>query len=491
MATQVEGPIIRGSTSKASPSVDELLAADSKPLPPALQARGEYEPRSIKVPLSRYSSREFAALEMEHLWKKTWQYACREEDLPNVGDRLPYTVGTLSFMIVRSGENEFKAFHNSCLHRGTRLCESHASGTTIRCPFHGWAWKPDGSLDSIPSDWDFPSVTRCKEEFSLPEVKLATWGGFIFINPDPNAGPLADVLGVLPEHFASFEPENRFTYAHISRKVHANWKVTMEAFLEAYHVVETHSDSMPFTGDASTRYDIWDDGASHISRLYTPLGVPSPLLGDEASRLMAVQGLAQVMALAAGPGVAPPAVTSAEEGRAQVAEWRRQTMGAALNRDLSAVTDAELVDTIQYFMFPNFCPWFGEGLPLVYQFLPLGDDPDWSVMNIRLTAPIPGGAPRPPSAPIIEIGPDESFNDKAPNLGILSHIFDQDMGNLPMVQGGLKRDDHDHEVGKLGQVQRGLKSASHQYAILGRYQECRIAHFHEVLGKVLKVVEGQ
>lgn len=488
---EVDTPIIKGRASKVSPLVKDLLKADTKVLPLALQSNGNHQPNSRPVPLARYHSREFAELERERLWKKAWQFACREEDLPNVGDRVPYNVGTLSFVIIRSAENEFRAFHNTCLHRGTRLCEGASSGAHLRCPFHGWAWNPDGSLHSIPSDWDFPQVMQQREKFQLPEVKIGTWGGFIFINPDPEADPLEDALGILPEHFRSTDPEQRFTYVHISHKVHANWKITMEAFLEAYHVVETHADSMPFTGDASTQYDIWDDGKSHISRLYTPLGVPSPHLGDEASALHAVQGLATVMALAAGPDVPPPQIDNAETGRAQVAEWRRQTMGAALGRDFSQVSDAELVDTIQYFMFPNFCPWFGEGLPLVYQFLPLGDDPDWSVMNIRLMAPVPGGgAPRPPSAPIIELGANDSFSEGVPQIGLLSHIFDQDLGNLPLVQSGLK-EDFDHELSKLPRIQRGVKEAVHRYAVFGRYQESRIMHFHETLSSFMQLDEDQ
>lgn len=489
--TTIEAPVIKGRASKVSPLVKDLLRADSRELPPALKATGNYQPSTLKVPLERYYSREFAELEMERLWKKTWQFACREEDIPNIGDRVPYHVGTLSFVIIRSGENEFRAFHNTCLHRGTRLCEGPGSGEHIRCPFHGWAWNPDGTLHNIPSDWDFPHVTERKDDFRLPEAKVGTWGGFIFINPDPEAGPLQESLGVLPEHFRSWEPENHFTYAHISRRVHANWKTTLEAFLEAYHVVETHADAMPFTGDASTQYDIWDDGKAHISRLYTPLGVPSPHLGDDASPLHALMGLAQVMAMAAGPDVAPPQIDSVETGRAQVAEWRRQTMGAALGRDFTHLADAELIDTIQYFMFPNFCPWYGEGLPLVYQFLPCGNDPDWSVMNIRLLAPVPGGGvPRPPSAPIVELAHDENFSDGSKNIGILAHIFDQDMGNLPSIQSGLK-EDVDHDVGKLPMVQKGLKSASHRHAVFGRYQESRITHFHEILAKVLQLDAGQ
>lgn len=470
---EMESSVMQGPASKASPTVQDLFADDSRPLPVAFQSRGNYEPGLKKISLRRYYDPAIAKLEKERLWLKTWQFACREEDIPEVGDRIPYDVGDLSFFIIRSTENTFRAFYNTCLHRGTRLCSGQGGGEHIRCPFHAWEWNIDGSLHKIPSDWDFPHVKDKCDKFQLPEAKVATWGGFIFINPDLNAAPLEPNLGVLPEHFRSWEPENHFTYAHVSKRINANWKVTAEAFLEAYHVVETHSDAIPFTGDVTTQYDIWDDGVSHISRLITPLGVPSPHLGDEASREEALQGVAMFMAM--GVGLEPVKIESAEGGRSKIAEWRRQTMGAALQRDFSQLADAELVDMVQYFMFPNFFPWYGEGMPLVYQFLPYGDDPNQSVMNIRLLAPVPGnGAPRPPSAQIIELGLEDLFTGNVPEFGALAHVVDQDMANLPLIQKGLRS-----------------ASPSMESVVLGRYQESRIAHFHEVLGQVLGLAEGE
>ncbi len=471
MAGSNDSAIMRGFSTAVSPLVPDLLAADTADVPAGLKSTGNYLPSEKKVPLARYYDRAFAALEIERLWKKVWQYACREEDLPNVGDRLPYTVGPLSYVIVRSGPNEFRAFHNTCLHRGTRLCDGQGSGDTLRCPFHAWEWKLDGRLHNLPSRWDFPQVQD--DQYRLPEVKVDTWGGYIFINPDPNAGPLKDALGVLPAHFQKAPAEERFTAFHIRKKVRANWKVTMEAFLEAYHVIETHSDSMGFTGDASTQYDIWDDGKSHISRLITPLGTPSPHLGEEASIEDAANMTFQAFALAM-PGVPVPKVdaNASLPPRAQIAQWRRQLMTGALGRDFSAWADTMLVDTIQYFMFPNFCPWFAEGLPLVYQFLPYGDDPTVSVMDVRLTAPLPAGGVRPPVAPVLELDFDEAFASK-PEIGLLSIIFDQDMSNLPRIQAGMT-----------------AAAGDRAYATLGRYQEQRIVHFHEVLERYLGLAGG-
>lgn len=468
MAAGDNSKIMRGFGTSVSPLVPELHRNDAGLVSEELRSDGNYLPQEKKIPLSRYYDPAFAELERERLWKKVWQFACREEDIPNVGDRLPYNVGTLSFIILRSGPNEFRAFNNACLHRGTQLCDGQGSGETLRCPFHAWEWKLDGSLHNIPNRWDFPQVADA--QYKLPEAKVGTWGGYIFINPDPNAGPLEDVLGVLPDHFKRAPAEDRFTAFHLSKKVRANWKVVQEAFLEAYHVVETHSDSLPFTGDASTKYDIWTDGKAHISRLITPLGIPSPHLGEEASTEIAGNMTFAAFAMAM-PGVPVPKVNldSSLNPRAQIAEWRRQMMTAALGRDFSSWADSMLVDSIEYHVFPNFCPWFAEGLPLVYQFLPYGDDPNVSIMNVRLTAPLPAGDVRPPSAPIMELDFDEPFSSK-PDIGLLSVIFDQDMSNLPRVQLGLK-----------------AAADKHAFATFGLYQEQRIVHFHEVLEKQLGI----
>ncbi len=458
--------VVRGVSSAVSPLTEALLKADTRDIGPGLRARGNHLPAAKKIPLSRYFSAEYAALEKERLWKRVWQFACRQEDIPAVGDRAPYTVGDLSFVIVHSAPGEYRAFYNTCLHRGTRLCDGIGSAASLRCPFHAWEWNLDGTLKNIPSRWDFPAVTS--SEYRLPEVKVGTWGGYIFINPDTAAEPLTSALGPLPKMFQSCPAEDRYTAFHLRKRVRANWKVTLEAFLESYHVVETHSDALAFTGDASTQYDIWEDGASHISRLITPLGIPSPHLGDGASAADAANRAFEVFAMAL-PGLPVPKYdpASALSPRAQVAAWRRQIMAAGLGRDFSGWSDAAMLDSVQYFMFPNFCPWYGEGLPLIYQFLPLGTDPNESLMSVRLTAPLPAGAPRPPSAPIVELDFDQPFSSM-PEIGLLALIFDQDMSNLPRIQ-------------------RGLRGAAPKSAVatLGRYQEQRIQHFHAVLETML------
>lgn len=126
----------------------------------------------------------------KRLWKRVWQMACREEDIPNAGDNIVYDIAGMSFIVVRTAPGSFKAFYNACLHRGRMLREAGSlRAAEFRCPFHGFAWNIDGTLKHVPCEWDFPRLRR--EEWCLPEAKVGTWGGFVFINPDSNAEPLA------------------------------------------------------------------------------------------------------------------------------------------------------------------------------------------------------------------------------------------------------------------------------------------------------------
>jgi nitrite reductase/ring-hydroxylating ferredoxin subunit len=108
--------------------------------------------------------------------------ACHEDDIPNVGDSHVYDIAHLSYVIVRTGPDEIRAFPNACLHRGRALLTEDSKGLhEFRCPFHGWGWKIDGTLKEVPCQWDFPSVSA--RTHSLPSVRVGRWGGWVFINP--------------------------------------------------------------------------------------------------------------------------------------------------------------------------------------------------------------------------------------------------------------------------------------------------------------------
>lgn len=463
--------MIKGFGTKQSPLAADVLAQDSRAVPQCLIDEGNYLPKATRVPLKTYYDRDYAALELEHVWKTSWQFACREEDIPNPGDRYVYDVGPLSFIIVRSGETTFKAFRNSCLHRGTRLCDAASGGRDIRCPFHGWRWNLDGSLKEIPHGWDFPDASPA--ELALPEIAIGSWQGNILVNPDPDCPPLTDALSVLPDHFSDFDLSRRFTIARTAKKVRANWKTSWAAFLEAYHLTEIHSDYIDIYADVATKYDIFDRGGFKVSRSLTNAAIASPNLGDKVTaREAAIQTLKfyEIALGEAAAGTLPDYENIPDFGRKHVAEWRRETMKGMLGVDMANRSDAEILDGIQYAMFPNWGPWLGEGLPIMYQFLPWGDDPEESVFVIRMMAPLPEGADPIPAAPMSFLDFDEYFAD-LPEWQPFGTVLDQDMRILPRIQAGLRAAAPDAE------------------AWLGRYQEQRVALLHEFVEE--KIAAGR
>jgi nitrite reductase/ring-hydroxylating ferredoxin subunit len=98
-----------------------------------------------------------------------------------------------SIVVVRVTPEQIKAYHNSCLHRGTQLVRGQTSVASLTCQFHGWSWNLDGTMKNLPCQWDFPQVDKGK--LTLPEVKVDTWDGWVFVNLDPESGTLAEYLG--------------------------------------------------------------------------------------------------------------------------------------------------------------------------------------------------------------------------------------------------------------------------------------------------------
>lgn len=227
-------------------SYQELLDADTHPVPAVLRLESPLYLGDTDIPVERYISREWHEIEKERLWSRVWQFACREEQIPDAGDYVVYDITNQSYIVVRQDDGSIKAYPNACLHRGRRLKDYDGHCSEIRCPFHGFSWALEGHLTDVPAQWDFPHVEeRREEDFHLPECQVGTWAGFVFINPDPQCEPLSDFLGGIQEQFEIWKLEDRFIEAHVTKIIGANWKIAQEAFSEAYHVNATHPQILP------------------------------------------------------------------------------------------------------------------------------------------------------------------------------------------------------------------------------------------------------
>ena len=409
-------------------SYQELISKDPIAPPIVLTLENPLTDVPItSVPVTRYTSRAFYELEMERLWPRVWQMACREEEIPTVGDYLIYEIGQFSIIVVRTSDG-LKAHHNVCRHRGRRLCDFDGHAANFICPFHGFSWNIDGTLRGVTSEWDFPHIDQ--NNFTLSPVKCATWGGWVFVNMDQNAEPLSKFLGDLPDHFSVWAPQDRYIEAHVAKVMGCNWKVCQEAFMEAFHVIATHPQILAGIGDENSQYDAW----GNFSRAITPNATPSPHLRWSPTE----QNLFDAVTMRELDKEQAALVPDGTTARAMLAEASRMGLQNILGED-EIISDAEISDSIYYTLFPNFHPWGGYNR-ITYRFRPFENRHDKSVMECYYMSPFAGERPDP--APVHHLAEDEPWTN-APELGLLAKVFTQDTFNLPKVQAGLAAAQYD------------------------------------------------
>ncbi|MAZ45425.1 MAG: iron-sulfur protein [Gammaproteobacteria bacterium] len=429
-----------------------LLDTDSHEVPDVLRIEHPASRKLEDMSIERYISEEFHKKEMEKLWSRVWQFACREEQIPEVGDHLIYEIGSQSYIVIRTKIDEIKCYVNACLHRGRLLTQYPGNSTELRCPFHGFSWSIDGTLKDIPASWDFPQIEP--EKFSLPETLVGTWAGFVFINPDKSALSLEEHLGDLPLHFERWNLKDRYIQVHVAKEIPANWKIAQEAFCEAFHPNATHPQTLPYLGDTNSQVDVWDT----FSRVITPGGTPSPLLDWEPNEEQILRHMLDIR-----DDMDIPWSVDGTTARLSAANSSRERWRPMVGDLVDNWSDAEFIDNIDYTLFPNFHPW-GAFNRIVYRFRPNGNNHRSSIMEVMLLSPFAGE--RPPPAELVQLDATQSWTE-VEALGMLAKVFDQDDFNM-------------------GRVQLGLETTQKPGVTLGGYQESKVRWLNETLDKWLE-----
>jgi phenylpropionate dioxygenase-like ring-hydroxylating dioxygenase large terminal subunit len=213
-------------------------------------AEGPAKP--VTIGAEAYISEDYARAERDKLWTKVWQQVGRVEEIPQVGNYLTYDILDESIVVVRTTPDTIRAYYNVCSHRGRRLVDTpdgakNACGwkTAFVCGFHGWKFNLEGQCTHVRemADWQgelTPERTR------LSEIKVDTWGGWVWINMDPHCEPLRDYLEPAASMLDPFELQNMRCRWRKWVAFDCNWKVALEAFNEIYHVDVTHPEFLQF-----------------------------------------------------------------------------------------------------------------------------------------------------------------------------------------------------------------------------------------------------
>lgn len=437
------------------------IAPKALPFPSHLTiAKPRYRPAVKRVPVDRFFKQEFHDREVERIWKKAWQWACREEDIAEIGDFHIYEVADLSFIVIRTGEQEFKAYWNSCPHRARRIRDRDGKrADELRCMFHGWAWNIDGRIKEMNCGYDFPGTG--KEVQRLRECQTGVWAGFVFINPDLDAEPLEDFLGEMPEHFAALHCDfgTRWKQVHVVAELACNWKVAQEAFLEPWHVMATHPQLVAPPRQDAAPGERWDDFGNWMRNAPAqPSDVPAPPPGwgqPAETEEQYLNGHFDYHLNEDNP-FKPQAGKSVRE---IVMENAREKSRRVIGDEIDEIHDFHIAGYEMVSLFPNLHPWGGYSR-LVYRFRPYKSDPERCLMDVLFMSPWPKDKPKPPPAHPQRLGPDEPITN-APQLGYLSRIFLQDLGNLAGIQAGLK-------TSPLG------------YVLQGVHHDTPVRHFHDL-----------
>lgn len=429
----------------------------------------------------RYTSPQYVELEVERLWPRVWQLVCHEDQIPQVGDYLEYTIVDTSLLVIRSAEDEINVFHNVCRHRGMQLKSGRGTAVELRCPSHAWTWNVDGSLKSVTDDFDFDESAIAPDCISLAECRVDTWSGFVFVNLDGEAPPLLDYLTPVPDRVQPIKLDQMSLLRVRSTVVEANWKLGYEAFIESYHIVGTHPQSLKYVDETGLIFEQHGDHGMHDLRPGS-IGTPSPRLPRDESpdRLETLMALVGDMSDAGlynadeeaevsggssqsvdGSGAdveamveAALAVPEDESLGAFFAGMRRQ-LAAAKGVDLSDASDADLLAFELWNVFPNFTIPSNAADALVIRWRPNGRDPESSLVDVFYLERC-----RPGAENTVEVEEYDNWRDCQ-----WGQILEQDFTNLPLWQ-------------------KAMHSPGFEGPRWGR-QDGNNANFHRALGEYL------
>jgi len=190
------------------------------------------------LPSRLYTDTLFLDVEKEKVFSRTWQLVGRQEQVASTGQFFTAAVADEPIVVVRGSDGALRALSNVCRHRAGPVASGEGSCKVFRCGYHGWSYALDGQLIGAP---EFEGVQDFRKwEQTLPQFRVDTWLGLVFVNLDSSARPLSETIGDLP---ATLQPRGLSSMRSAGRKdwtIQCNWKVYVDNYLEGYHIPIVH-----------------------------------------------------------------------------------------------------------------------------------------------------------------------------------------------------------------------------------------------------------
>jgi phenylpropionate dioxygenase-like ring-hydroxylating dioxygenase large terminal subunit len=405
---------------------------------------GDAAAAAVRIPVEAYISADYARTERDKLWRKVWLQAGRVEDIPEAGNYLTYDISDDSVLIVRTAEGTIKAYWNVCPHRGRRLVDTppgmrNARGkkTSFVCGFHAWTFDLAGQCTYIASQDDWGGALR-EEDTRLGKVSVGTWGGFIWVNLDPDCEPLRDYLDPAATMLDPFELQNMRVRWRNWTVFDCNWKVALEAFDETYHVPGTHPEFTEF-GDftgwgrpqgkhSHIGYDAPKGLEANKAKLRLGSGDPRTSTaemqkytweGVNTNTTQTLVDVAQTLPDVLPEGTPPEDVLRYWLDTARALDERRGVFWPLIDPAHVAASGTS------WQIFPNQQIGHAVNNMLCYQARPYGTDPDKCYFEVAVYELYPAGE-----------APETEWTYAAPED--FPHVLKQDFSNMAAVQQGMK-----------------------------------------------------
>ena len=446
-------------------NVVESWQIDPQAGPDNLEAKQPFVDNGLEImDPARYYSKEFMALEWEHLWTRTWLIAGIETDIPEAGDYTVFRLWHESVIVVRQKDGSVKAMYNACAHRGNQITQNdRGSVDQFTCGFHAWRYGLDGQCTRLTDGKTF-NPKLIKQRPKLKSVHCETHAGLIFINLDDNPPPLKDRIGLPEGYLEAYQLDKMHCVRHVVSEWAANWKSGVDAFYETYHLHVVHPETQDVMDDMGVQVDVYPHGGS---RMLVPIGVKTQRQSDQESMNPSLQYMLGEANIDAekfdGTAVdVRPAIQQAKRERSD-------RLGLGYDR----FTDGQLTDSWATGIFPNVQIGLHPEGAFLMRFMPHPTDPEkFTYDTMTLVRPVDAPDYSVPGWMGLPEGTDTSGKTRpdieyvpigeAPNLG---QVLDQDSELLPVVQ-------------------RGIRSKGFDGAIWGE-QEQRLRHFHVELNRYI------
>ena len=204
-----------------------------------------YDPdpsRAKSLRSAAYTEGTWFDADLKAIVRKTWQWVCHVEKTREVGAFITAEIAGHPIAIVRGRDDVLRAFYNVCKHRAHELLSGEGKTTRIMCPYHAWVYKLDGQLARAPHTENLHDFDT--DEICLDQAKVEEFCGFVFVNLDLNATPLARQSGDLETEVRHWAPDvAQLTFGHrLTYDIKSNWKNVVDNFLECYHCPTAHKD---------------------------------------------------------------------------------------------------------------------------------------------------------------------------------------------------------------------------------------------------------